>query len=169
MREQSMNSMAGEQAPEETEAPDEAGGAGDMIQAASADETAVNLEKQLAKDADRERSFIKKRRLYRALSGNEVPSFPHDNDAALTGELTWEAGRPRWVFLGTPASGAGTMGFLEQGSSVVALCADSHHATNYRRVLRERAVEKMMEGSNVFKERRSNSSVFVRSETPRCS
>ena len=73
---------------------------------------------------------MKKRKLYRQLSGTEVPWFPHDNDMELLKEFCWEAGRPRWVFHGTPAGGAGVHGCLEVGCSVVALRYDEHHRTH---------------------------------------
>ena len=40
---------------------------------------------------------IKKRKLYRQLSGAEAPWFPHDNDVELLKELCHEAGKPRRV------------------------------------------------------------------------
>jgi hypothetical protein len=49
----------------------------------------------------------KKRRLYRQLTGSEVPWFPHDNDIDLLRELVHEAKQPRCVFFGTPAGGCG--------------------------------------------------------------
>ena len=68
-------------------------------------------------------------------------------------ELCWEAGRPRWVFVGTVAGGAGIHGCLEMGCSVVALCFDEHHRTHVQKFLKERAVEAMVSGSsNVFKD-----------------
>ena len=36
----------------------------------------------------------KKRKLYRQVTGSEVPWFPHDNDPNLLRELVWEAGGP---------------------------------------------------------------------------
>ena len=53
--------------------------------------------------------------------------FPHDNHPDLLKELAWESGNPRWVLHGTPASGAGVMGLMEMGASVVACCEDAHH------------------------------------------
>ena len=96
---------------------------------------------------------IKKRRLYKQLSGTDVPWFPHDNSIDLLKELCWEAGRPRWVFHGTPVGGAGVHGCLEAGSSVVALCYDEHHRNQLTRFLSERAVEAMVTGTTqVFKD-----------------
>ena len=69
----------------------------------------------------------KKRKLHRQLTGTEVPWFPHDNAVELLQELVHEAGRPPWVYFGTPAGGAGMQGCLEMGSSVMALCFDGHH------------------------------------------
>ena len=98
-------------------------------------------------------SGVKKRKLYRQVSGTEVPWFPHDNAPELLKELCHEAGRPRWVFFGTPAGGAGMHGILEMGCSVVALCYDEHHRTHLQRFLVERAVEAMVQGTSlVFKE-----------------
>ena len=96
---------------------------------------------------------IKKRPLYRQLSGTDAPWFPHDNAIELLKELCWEAGRPRWVFHGTPAGGAGVHGCLEAGSSVVALCFDEHHRFHLQQFLSERAVEAMVRGTTqVFKD-----------------
>ena len=68
-------------------------------------------------------------------------------------ECCWEAGRPRWVFHGTPAGGAGIHGCLEAGASVVALCYDEHHETNLQKVMLERSVEAMVSGTTlVFKD-----------------
>ncbi len=96
---------------------------------------------------------VKKRPLYRQLSGTDVPWFPHDSAIELLKELCWEAGRPRWVFHGTPAGGAGVHGCLEAGCSVVALCYDEHHRARLTKFLSERAVEAMVSGeSRVFKD-----------------
>ena len=95
---------------------------------------------------------MKKRKLYRQLTGSEGPWFPHDNDMELLKEFCWEAAHPRWVFHGTPASGAGILGCLESGSSVVAVCFDDHHRTHLRKCLKERAVESLVVGSAVFRE-----------------
>ena len=62
-------------------------------------------------------------------------------------------GRPRWIFHGTPAGGAGVHGCLEAGSSVAALCYDEHHRTHLKQFLSERAVEAMVSGTSlVFKD-----------------
>ena len=96
---------------------------------------------------------VKKRKLYRQASGQEAQWFPHDNDPELLRECCWEAGRPRWVFHGTPAGGAGIHGCLEAGASVVALCYDEHHETNLQKACLERAVEAMVSGTTlVFKD-----------------
>jgi len=86
----------------------------------------------------------KKRKLYRQLTGTEVPWFPHDNAIDLIQELCHEAGRPRWVYFGTPAGGAGMHGCIEMGSSVLALCYDEHHRKNLGPFLVQRAVEAML-------------------------
>ena len=96
---------------------------------------------------------VKKRKLYRQVSGTDVPWFPHDNAIELLKELCWEADRPRWVFLGTPAGGAGILGSLEMGASVVALCYDEHHRLHLEKCVLERAVEAMVSGASmVFKD-----------------
>ena len=98
-------------------------------------------------------AIIKKRKLYKQLTGTEVPWFPHDNDMTLLKELCWETGNPRWVIHGTPAGGAGVEGCLEAGCSVVLLCFDDHHRTHVSRFIMERAVESMVTGTTlVFKE-----------------
>ena len=89
---------------------------------------------------------LKKRKLYRQLTGTEVPWFPHDNDFELLKELVHEAGKPRWVYFGTPAGGAGIHGCIEKGCSVLALCYDDHHRKNLEPFLTERAVEAMASG-----------------------
>jgi hypothetical protein len=100
-------------------------------------------------DISRAATKIKKRRLYKQLSGTAVPWFPHDNAIELLKELCWEAGRPRWILHGTPAGGAGVHGCLEAGSSVVALCYDEHHRTHLKQFLSERAVEAMVSGTSL--------------------
>ena len=92
---------------------------------------------------------VNKRKLYRQLTGSEVPWFPHDNDSELLKELCHEAGRPRWVYFGTLAGGAGIHGCIEMGCSVLALCYDEHHKTHLGPFLVQRAVEAML-GSNSF-------------------
>ena len=95
----------------------------------------------------------KKRKLYRQISGTQVPWFPHDNDIDLLKELCWEAARPRWVLHGTPAGGAGIHGCFEMGCSVVALCYDDHHRIHLQNFWVQRAVEAMASGTTlVFKE-----------------
>ena len=93
---------------------------------------------------------LKKRKLYRQHTGQEVPWFPHDNDMELLKEFVWEAGRPRWVFHCTPAGGAGIHGCLEMGCSVVALCYDEHHRTHLQTFLLQRAVEAMVSGQTLM-------------------
>ena len=96
---------------------------------------------------------VKKRRLYRHATGEEVEWFPLDNAPDLLRELVWEGGGNivRWVLHGTPASGSGVIGCLEMGCSVVCLCEDTHHAENFQKALNERAVERMLAGSRIFK------------------
>ncbi len=96
---------------------------------------------------------IKRRPLFRQLSGTDVPWFPHDNAIELLKELCWEAGRPRWVLNGPAAVGAGVHGCLEMGCSVLALCDDAHHRAHLQTFLLERAVEAMInEATVVFKD-----------------
>ena len=97
---------------------------------------------------------VKRRRLYRQTTGTEVAWFPHDNAADLLKELVWECGgeKVRWVLHGTPASGAGIVGALEMGASVVCLCEDAHHKTGFEQALQQKCVEVMLAGSRVFKD-----------------
>ena len=87
---------------------------------------------------------LRKRKLFRQLTGTEVPWYPHDNDIELLKELCHEAGGPRWVYFGTPAGGAGMHGCIEKGCSVLALCYDAHHRDHLAPFLVERAVEAML-------------------------
>ena len=104
-------------------------------------------------ETSRAATSLEKRTLYKQLSGTDVPWFPHDNAIELLKELCWEAGRPRWIFHGTPAGGAGVHGCLEAGCSVVALCYDEHHRTRLKQFLSERAVVAMVSGATqVFKD-----------------
>ena len=97
---------------------------------------------------------VKKRKLYRHATGEEVEWFPLDNAPDLLRELVWECGgtNVRWVLHGTPASGAGVIGCLEMGCSVVCLCEDAHHKENFQKALKERAVERLIAGSRIFKD-----------------
>ena len=98
-------------------------------------------------------AHFKKRKLYKQVSGGEVPLFPHDNDMEFLKELVWEAGQPRWIFHGTPGGGAGLQGCLEMGCSVVALCCNDFHEEQLQKFMLERAVESMVGGhSKVFKD-----------------
>ena len=97
--------------------------------------------------AARERALtaaVKRRKLCRQVTGTDVPWFPHDNDTELFKELCREAGRPRWVYFGTPAGGAGIHGCIEMGCSVLALCFDDHHKKHLAPFLVQRAVEAML-------------------------
>ena len=95
---------------------------------------------------------VKKRRLYRATTDSVCAWFPHDNHPDLLKELVWESGNPRWVLYGTPASGAGVLGCLEMGVSVITLCEDAHHREHFMNALKQRAVEAMLAGSRIFKD-----------------
>ena len=143
VREQSLTTMAGiadtpaDPLPDSGDAPPAANSAA----SAGAVAEPVDLVKH-----------IKKRKLYRQATGTEVPWFPHDNAPELLKECVWEAGLDdvRWVLHGTPAGGAGVAGVLETGVSVVCLCEDTHHKTHFLQFLRERCVEALLTGSNVF-------------------
>ena len=91
----------------------------------------------------------KKRKLYRQLTGSEVPWFPHDNDIDFVKELVHEARNPRWVYFGTPAGGAGISGVIEMGCSVMALCFNEHHRKHLGPFLLQRAVEAMVGSDSV--------------------
>ena len=94
---------------------------------------------------------VKKRRLYRQTTGDEVVWFPHDNSPTLLKELVWESGSAtRWVLHGTPSGSTGISGILEMGVSVVVFCRDTHHADHLQRFLKERCVELLLTGSLVF-------------------
>ena len=95
---------------------------------------------------------VKKRRLYRTATDESVVGFPHDNHPDLLKELVWESGSPRWVLHGTPASGAGIIGCLDTGVSVIALTENAHRHKHLDIALRERAVEAMLAGSRIFKD-----------------
>ena len=55
----------------------------------------LNQPKYIDEDRAFVASHIKKRKLYRQLSGTDVPWFPHDNDPELLKEFCFEANRPR--------------------------------------------------------------------------
>ena len=122
-------------------------------QASAADPQVADL--QVADSAADMRPIVenmKKRRLYRRATGEQVVWFPHDNHPDLLKEFLWESGQSRWVLHGTPASGAGIIGCLEMGVSVIALCTDEHHEKHLGVAVKHRAVEAMLEGSRVFKD-----------------
>ena len=73
-----------------------------------------------------------------------MPWFPRDNDVDLLKESCREAGKPRRVYFGAPAGGAGIHGCAEMGSSVLALCYDEHRRTRLGKFLAGRAVEAML-------------------------
>ena len=146
VREESLQTMIGVDVAEEEAKEDEAATAkaideDEGEQAAPAD--AGGTEKAIVTAA------MRKRKLYRQLTGSEVPWFPHDNDIELLKELCHEAGKPRWVYFGTPAGGAGIHGCIEMGCSVLALCFDEHHKKNLQPFLVQRAVEAMLGSSTM--------------------
>jgi hypothetical protein len=121
-----------------------------LLQAEDDDDTGLHQQvKADPEDRSRAATNIKKRTLYKELSGTDVPWFPYDNAIELLKELCWEAGAPRWVIHGTPAGGAGVHACLEMGCSVLALCHDAHHRTHLERLLLERAVEAMINDTTV--------------------
>ena len=95
---------------------------------------------------------VQKRGLKRQLTGTEEIWFPHDNDPALMKEFLWESGleATRWVIHGTPSSSIGVSGLLELGASVLAICEDQHHKTNFLQCLRDKCVTLLLAGSPVF-------------------
>ena len=151
VRETSLQSMAGVPHDEDAEEQEK------ITLTVDVEEGLNQPEEADAKDAQTQVkelvAQVKKRKLYRQLSGTEVPWFPHDNAMELLREFCWEAGSPRWVIHGTPAGGAGVHGCLEAGCSVVALCYDEHHRTELNKFFLERAVEAMVSGQTlVFKD-----------------
>ena len=121
-----------------------------LLQAGDDDDTGLHQQVEAdPEDRSRAATNIKKRTLYKQLSGTDVPWFPYDNAIELVKELCWEAGAPRWVIHGTPAGGAGVHACLEMGCSVLALCHDAHHRTHLERLLLERAVEAMLNDTTV--------------------
>ena len=113
----------------------------------------IDAQAESAEDAAKVAVNVKKRKLYKQVLGTDVEWFPHEMDIDLVKELIWEAGSPRWVLLGTPASGAAIHGSFEMGCSVVALCTDEHHRTHLLPAVVVRAVEAMAnESSVVFKD-----------------
>ena len=158
IRETTLFSMIGvDVAAEERKDPD-------FVAPAMTEEEAATAGTKTA-TADASKALVtqvkKKRKLYRQLTGTEVPWFPHDNAVELLKELCHEAGQPRWVYFGTPAGGAGIHGCIESGCSVMALCFDEHHKTNLAPFLVQRAVEAML-GRNtlVF----NNDKLFARAK-----
>ena len=96
---------------------------------------------------------MRKRKLFKQSNETDVEWFPHEIDVELVKELVWEAGCPRWVLIGTPASGAAVHGSFEMGCSVVAFCYDDHHRTHLLPAILLRAVEAMAsQSSMVFKD-----------------
>ena len=75
VREQSLATMAGQPS---TEDPQEKAKA-EQGEAVSA-EKEKEKEQEEKQEQDTVRSQVKKRKLYRNLTGTEVPWFPHDND-----------------------------------------------------------------------------------------
>ena len=133
-------------------------GLSDEVTPEDAEEAPASVADSAASVADSAASLrplqehVKKRRLYRTATDESMVWFPHDNHPDLLKELVWESGSPRWVLHGTPASGAGVIGCLETGVSVIALCENAHHQKHLDIALRERAVEAMLAGSRIFKD-----------------
>ena len=154
VRQTSLNSMVG--VPHDMDAEEHAQMT--LLQQGGVDGTGLNqpdavADEKAAADKAVRAARKKNRKLYKHISGTDAPWFPHDNAIDLLRELCWEAGRPRWVFHGTPAGGAGVHGCLEAGCSVVALCYDEHHRARLTTFLSERFVESMVNGATmVFKD-----------------
>ena len=146
VRETSLRRMVAEPAVSPAPADDEADSAAASAEPASpGDQTGPTPQELL--------QSVKRRRLYRRATGEEVVWFPHDNHTALMKELVWEAGgnHVKWVFYGTPAAGNGVLGVLEMGCSVICFCEDSHHKEHFLKTLEQKAVENFLLGSsNVF-------------------
>ena len=146
VREASLRRMVAAPAVSAAPADDEAESA-----AASADPAALG--DQTGPTPHELLQSVKRRRLYRRATGEEVVWFPHDNHTALLKELVWEAGgnHVKWVFYGTPAAGNGVLGVLEMGCSAICLCEDAHHKEHFLKALEQKAVEQFLLGSsNVF-------------------
>ena len=146
VRETSLRRMVAAPAVSPAPADDEAESA-----AASADPAALG--DQTGPTPHELLQSVKRRRLYRRATGEEVVWFPHDNHTALLKELVWEAGgnHVKWVFYGTPAAGNGVLGVLEMGCSAICLCEDAHHKEHFLKALEQKAVEHFLLGSsNVF-------------------
>ena len=146
VREASLRRMVAAPAVSAAPADDEAESA-----AASADPAALG--DQTGPTPHELLQSVKRRRLYRRATGEEVVWFPHDNHTALLKELVWEAGgnHVKWVFYGTPAAGNGVLGVLEMGCSAICLCEDAHHKEHFLKALEQKAVEHFLLGSsNVF-------------------
>ena len=156
VREMSLRTMGGVAAPEDDQ--QDGFGAGSVADGSGAGEPAAGAD-SVTESANPGGSLnfahhVKRRRLYRQTTGTEVAWFPHDNAADLLKELVWECGgeKVRWVLHGTPAAGAGIVGALEMGASVVCLCEDAHHKAGFEQALQQKCVEVMLAGSRVFKD-----------------
>ena len=82
VREQSLATMAGQSS---TEDPQEKAKA-EQEKAAVSAEKEKEKEQEEKQEQDTVRSHVKRRKLYRNLTGTEVPWFPHDNDPELIKE-----------------------------------------------------------------------------------
>ena len=72
--------------------------------------------------------------------------FPFEMSVAMAQELVWEAGgadNVKWVFHGTPAAGNAVLGTIDMHANAIVLCEDEHHKTHFRRLLVERAAERV--------------------------
>ena len=153
VREISLRTMGGVLAPEPDAFCKDDEGAGPDDGAVSAAVTGAAAQSDPEYHA-KVSQHVKRRRLYRQVSGTDVAWFPHDNAADVLKECVWEAGgdKVRWVLHGTPAAGAGVVGCLEMGASVVCMCDDAHHKSHFEKSLQEKCVEVMLGGSRVFKD-----------------
>ena len=102
---------------------------------------------------DELKGSVKKRKLYRQYTGEEIVWFPWDNSPELLKEFVWEAGGPervKWILHGTPAGGTGLIGPIVLGCNVIALCHDAHHKQHLRTALVQKVVETTLDGKTTI-------------------
>ena len=102
---------------------------------------------------DELKGSVKKRKLYRQYTGEDIVWFPWDNSPELLKELVWEAGGPervKWILHGTPAGGTGLIGPIVSGRNVIALCHDAHHKQHLRTALVQKVVETTLDGKTTI-------------------
>ena len=102
---------------------------------------------------DELKGSVKKRKLYRQYTGEDIVWFPWDNSPELLKEFVWEAGGPervKWILHGTPAGGTGLIGPIVLGCNVIALCHDAHHKQHLRTALVQKVVETTLDGKTTI-------------------